>query len=1101
MYSQGATNSHDLLYWEVKRTGRQIRDVAQMRDVQWHTHSCPIGWHMAGLHPKIGETSYEVTATEQLDKDVVVAGTSMGELQLSRFPSLEDAAHKTIRAHAASVSAICFVRGGGVRRGRDRLLSAGGDDLTMICWRVRTTQTLVDVDVSASRQAQRVEDIRRLSALLLCNETVDREGERGVDPWRDGGDGVPMLQVQGGLVSHKDVVPNWGSSRSRISLEDLELQLSRVHGYRGYDCRGNVLSCQNGLIVWFVGRLVVLSVDGATQRFYSGHDHHISCIAKCELSAEGGEEGGQEVVSAAVMASCDVGFSGDVHIWDTQGLTQRATLSHGFPVRLLSFGPAVSNIKILVSVGGQEDARIVTVWDWSEGVENQLARLSLTYNAPVLDLRVNEFQDPNVASAEQSWAASCGPYGVSFWHLVQDEDGRYNLSVEEGGVHHPVLETDNDRRDPMAICGQFLGPRVLVTGMANGDMLVWNGAKTSNRVRLAHTEGVFDLTANGSTLASGGKDCCVKLWDASVFSGSAVPQSRMIKCDHMLNDRRACVHAVALGAGRRAGMVYAGFASNDLLAISSQDSSDAARLMHGHTPRHDSRIEAREWLFSIYNAVEGVDNYLHNLHELVHGGDPRVTFLVYRHRRSDAAYIRSQVATPVAAGTSAGNEKSGGGILTWHGSSGASGSVPTHIQGLVQFDSAMSKEAVEKLMPHATIQRAVRDSWGSLAAHIAPLNQPGPGNPVQVGVLDERMGNDIGKVLARWRCVSLATHPDGTKGASVGRDGTVRVWEFPSKYTAGSGAVHQPTLALSLLADLYEELLCVAWSPDGSALSVGSSDGSVLLLNAHDLSRRDWQQGIGAERAKIRAITATNFRSDGQYVASVGFVMLKEGGSAEGRKFDVSVLISFVSKNPGHKLVALERGLLPAQQARGLPISVDWSIDGCYLQVSTEAREVLYWSVAPPEPCALSPHAREAWGAFKNTLEAVALKGPGLGWSSWRIPFGDWWDLALDRKSQAAVVAERCADGPLFATGDANGGVHLVSSGQGGAGGAELVGDVMHGGGVACLSFARDIQHRRMRLLTTGRDDLSVYEWTLKPCSQFDKRRKDQVYEHDPKHL
>ena len=94
MYSQGATNSHDLLYWEVKRTGRQIRDVEQMRDVQWHTYSCPIGWHMAGLHPKIGETSYEVTATEQLDKDVVVAGTSMGELQLSRFPSLEDAAHK-----------------------------------------------------------------------------------------------------------------------------------------------------------------------------------------------------------------------------------------------------------------------------------------------------------------------------------------------------------------------------------------------------------------------------------------------------------------------------------------------------------------------------------------------------------------------------------------------------------------------------------------------------------------------------------------------------------------------------------------------------------------------------------------------------------------------------------------------------------------------------------------------------------------------------------------------------------------------------------------------------------------------------------------------
>jgi len=44
----------DLIYWEVERKGRQVRNMSQLRDVHWHTNSCTIGWSVRGLHPEAG---------------------------------------------------------------------------------------------------------------------------------------------------------------------------------------------------------------------------------------------------------------------------------------------------------------------------------------------------------------------------------------------------------------------------------------------------------------------------------------------------------------------------------------------------------------------------------------------------------------------------------------------------------------------------------------------------------------------------------------------------------------------------------------------------------------------------------------------------------------------------------------------------------------------------------------------------------------------------------------------------------------------------------------------------------------------------------------
>ena len=492
-----------------------------------------------------------------------------------------------------------------------------------------------------------------------------------------------------------------------------------------------------------------------------------------------------------------------------------------------------------------------------------------------------------------------------------------------------------------------------VVGMANGDLITWRGVRSTNRIRLAHPGGVFDISGNTTTLVSGGKDCVIRVWEVAAFKGSSTPQSRAIACKAMVQDRAACIRSVCCGEGARQSKIYAGLASNDILEVSSVDASEYTRITQGHTVRHDSRVESREWIFTFHEPSNDTLSHLENLKDAA-----ATNFIKYRQMPGESkanlalAGASTNVSVPIKA---------------WH-------ALPdtvcvTRIQGFVQFKTQVTASRVCELLPGAIAERATRQkksgSSGNFHVYLESLNRTGLGDDVQNGSLDEGVENDADCLLQHWPVIALCADPAGLMGASAGRDGTVRVWALPISRKADEEAREDE--GLRFLKDLQEDLLCIAWSQDSQALAVGSAKGSVCILNAHNLSVRTWQTGdYPASHSALSVVTAMSFRPDGQYLASTGLMRYEGTGAADGQvELQVSVLISFVGKKrvPGGSKDALQRiekGLLPSQKARGIPVSIDWSHDGCYLQVATSAREVLYWSALKAR--ALNPKFRASDG-------------------------------------------------------------------------------------------------------------------------------------------
>lgn len=125
--------NYELFTWE-PHVGTQVKYTAMLRDVEWATQTCSLGWPVIGIWgPTSDGTDITTVCRTRATKNNIVTGDDYGRVNLFRYPVQSHVAEaKRAAVHGSYVSGVTFLA-------RDsHLVSAGGFDGTVVQWRYKS---------------------------------------------------------------------------------------------------------------------------------------------------------------------------------------------------------------------------------------------------------------------------------------------------------------------------------------------------------------------------------------------------------------------------------------------------------------------------------------------------------------------------------------------------------------------------------------------------------------------------------------------------------------------------------------------------------------------------------------------------------------------------------------------------------------------------------------------------------------------------------------------------------------------------------------------------------------------------------------------------
>ncbi|XP_041352370.1 echinoderm microtubule-associated protein-like 6 isoform X2 [Gigantopelta aegis] len=255
-----------------------------------------------------------------------------------------------------------------------------------------------------------------------------------------------------------------------------QLRLEWVYGYRGHQCRNNLFYTASKDIVYFVAGVgIVYNLRENKQRFFLGHDDDIVSLT---LHPD-----------RTLVATGQIGKAPYICVWDSVTNSTASILKDGHENGVGALGFDKDGHR-LVSVGMDQHSTI-NVWDWRKGKIISTVR---GHSDKVFDVQFNPFL-PNTI-------VSCGVKHIKFWSLCG------NALTPRKGVFGSAGEIQT------ILCLAFGPDDLTYSGTLGGDIYIWKGSNLDRVISGAHKGPVYSLHMSDDGYASGGKDSCVKMWDA-----------------------------------------------------------------------------------------------------------------------------------------------------------------------------------------------------------------------------------------------------------------------------------------------------------------------------------------------------------------------------------------------------------------------------------------------------------------------------------------------------------------------------------------------------------------------------------------------------------
>lgn len=538
-FVQTNCGAYELKYCDAN-SGTDIPAVSTLKDVQWSSWTCPLGWPVKGIHPTNSRTEFHAVHRSSSGQ-LLLSADEYGRVDLYKYPCIDSiAGRKTYRGHSGDVRNARFTCDDAYA------ITVGGSDRCIMQWRLDLGDDEVAV---AAGESGRDSDI------------VHEAKGAGPDGIKGSGEGE-FVAVRPWLSA---VVPPTGAPSASEHGEDapagVQVELDFIYGHRSHDVRNNLRYNCNGQVVYF-GAAVGIVYNKAlhSQSFYLGHDGRP--IISLSMHPTG-------KFVATGEGSCSnrrrPGSAVRVHIWNamTGSSIMKLPALHSTAASQLCFSADGSR---LVSVGEDENHTIM-VWRSDSGtwIDTKLQAKAMGGQQKVLFALF-------YGSAELTTG---GVNHITFWKL-------------NGGVLTPRrgIFGRKGKIQPLLCAATLEGVGAsakIATGAVTGHLYVWSDGEVIKSVK-AHDRSVNAIHACKLGLVTGSKDGVVKLWDSKLSPIRTFDMSEAIPTPHRPPVRSVCWDSVrgTVLVGTQGSEIYELTTANLSVALLSQ--GHAMDELHGLAP-------------------------------------------------------------------------------------------------------------------------------------------------------------------------------------------------------------------------------------------------------------------------------------------------------------------------------------------------------------------------------------------------------------------------------------------------------------------------------------------------------------------------------------
>ena len=132
-FLQSNCGGFELLFYKVV-DGGHINSPSTLKDVEWASQTCPLGWPVQGIWPDYSDGTYYNAVARSHDQQLLATADEGGNVKLFNFPCVnKEAGYVSGRGHSSHVTNVRFLVGD------QYLVSVGGSDRAVCQWRVVTS--------------------------------------------------------------------------------------------------------------------------------------------------------------------------------------------------------------------------------------------------------------------------------------------------------------------------------------------------------------------------------------------------------------------------------------------------------------------------------------------------------------------------------------------------------------------------------------------------------------------------------------------------------------------------------------------------------------------------------------------------------------------------------------------------------------------------------------------------------------------------------------------------------------------------------------------------------------------------------------------------